>query len=639
MRTKRYGFGLVAAMALSLSAWPVQAQTPLGTEITYQGQLKLSGSPLNGTADFQFKLFNAATLGGQVGSTQSVNNITVVDGLITVQLDFGASAFNDDKRWLEVEVRSPAGGGGYTTLAPRQPLTAAPYALKTRGVDGHSLDAADGSPVDAVFVDNSGNVGIGTTVPASSLHVASPVPVLVLQDSDSTSNQVGIVSLRDSGGVERGWMGFGTQLNPHAHVWNSRPGGNTSLGAGNQERLTVTSTGNVGIGDTNPQERLTVSGAVAVDADAANTGTAANALRFGTDLSGEAIGSKRNAGGNQWGLDLYTDFVPRMSITNIGNVGIGTTAPASKLQVVGGDLTFESTTDFNRRILTAYSLAFHKDIDNDNFDANFNWYTNGGTIEQLRIEDGDEAAIVADGTVFSNGIDYAEGFKAIEQDLDAGDVVSLAIGQWEHCRRVTASYDHHIVGVVSTNPGFCTGMSFNAEDAADPDIKRQRDEARAKSNQLAETDRSAADEAAKQAQELTAMLAEKVKHIYRPVALAGRVPCKVDATYGTIKAGDRLTSSFTPGHAMKQTQAGPSIGIALEDWSSGRGKIIVLVQPGWYGAGAASGTDVTSTRSLDLAGLGGVAEAFRAKDQQIAGLNDRMAALEAVVRGMNGGVR
>jgi hypothetical protein len=38
--------------------------------------------------------------------------------------------------------------------------------------DGHSLDAADGDPTDAVYVDNSGNVGIGTTTPARKLHIS-----------------------------------------------------------------------------------------------------------------------------------------------------------------------------------------------------------------------------------------------------------------------------------------------------------------------------------------------------------------------------------------------------------------------------------------------------------------------------------
>ncbi len=87
----------------------------------------------------------------------------------------------------------------------------------------------------------------------------------------------------------------------------------------------------------------------------------------------------------------------------------------------------------------------------------------------------------------------------------------------------------------------------------------------------------------------------------RPIALAGRVPVKVDASYGAIKAGDRLTSSNTPGYAMVQTQSGPTIGIALEDFSQGQGKITLLVQPGWFGGAApARATDTRDARILEL---------------------------------------
>ncbi|MBX3378186.1 MAG: hypothetical protein KF678_14420 [Phycisphaeraceae bacterium] len=58
-----------------------------------------------------------------------VFNANLVDGLLTVDLDFGLTAFNGDGRWLQVAVRSPAGGGAYTTLAPRQPILPTPYAL------------------------------------------------------------------------------------------------------------------------------------------------------------------------------------------------------------------------------------------------------------------------------------------------------------------------------------------------------------------------------------------------------------------------------------------------------------------------------------------------------------------------------
>jgi hypothetical protein len=138
----------------------------LGTAFAYQGQLKQGGVPFHGTADFQFTLWDAAGSGNppvggtQVGAAQAINALPVNAGLFTVTLNasgaFGSNAFNGHARWLQVSVRSPAGGGGFTTLAPRQPLAPTPYALKVPGIDGNSLDARDGSPGDALAVDNDG---------------------------------------------------------------------------------------------------------------------------------------------------------------------------------------------------------------------------------------------------------------------------------------------------------------------------------------------------------------------------------------------------------------------------------------------------------------------------------------------------
>ncbi len=115
------------------------AQSPLTSQWTYQGKLSLAGSPFSDSADFEFTLWDAAAGGNQIGSTLAVNDLQVVDGFFTVDLDFGMDALNGDARWLEIAVRSPAGSGAITTLDPRQPLSAAPYALQTRGlvVDGN----------------------------------------------------------------------------------------------------------------------------------------------------------------------------------------------------------------------------------------------------------------------------------------------------------------------------------------------------------------------------------------------------------------------------------------------------------------------------------------------------------------------
>jgi hypothetical protein len=105
---------------------------PLGSVFTYQGRLLQRGNPLSGTCDLMFSLWDSATGGTQVGSTQTKTGVNVSNGLFTVLLNFGAVAFGGDARWLEVSVRSPAGSGDYTTLSPRQAVTAVPYALYAR---------------------------------------------------------------------------------------------------------------------------------------------------------------------------------------------------------------------------------------------------------------------------------------------------------------------------------------------------------------------------------------------------------------------------------------------------------------------------------------------------------------------------
>jgi hypothetical protein len=112
----------------------IGAQTTVGTGFTHQGRLTDGGSPANGEYDFQFRLYDAVSSGSQVGSTNNRGNVTVTEGLFTVQLDFGSGAFNGDARYLEIRVRPGASTGAYTTLTPRQALTPAPYALALPGL-------------------------------------------------------------------------------------------------------------------------------------------------------------------------------------------------------------------------------------------------------------------------------------------------------------------------------------------------------------------------------------------------------------------------------------------------------------------------------------------------------------------------
>jgi len=159
---KNVGFGVLALFALFMGIGvggrilaqgsPESAQgttAVLTTAFTYQGLLQDGGSPANGAYDLQFKLFDAASGGVQVGSTLTQNDVAVSNGLFTVQLDFG-SVFDGNERYLETAVRPGSSTGSYTTLTPRQPLTAAPYAHYAAGAPWSGL-----SGVPAGFADGT----------------------------------------------------------------------------------------------------------------------------------------------------------------------------------------------------------------------------------------------------------------------------------------------------------------------------------------------------------------------------------------------------------------------------------------------------------------------------------------------------
>lgn len=126
---------VAVARPRSQASGPALPAEALGTAFTYQGQLFDSGNPAEGLYDLRFSLYDAAYAGNLIG-TVNQNDILVDNGIFIVQLDFGA-VFNGTAYWLEIGVRPGASSGAYTALAPRQPITAAPYALYAQRVGSH----------------------------------------------------------------------------------------------------------------------------------------------------------------------------------------------------------------------------------------------------------------------------------------------------------------------------------------------------------------------------------------------------------------------------------------------------------------------------------------------------------------------
>lgn len=121
-----------------------KAHSALGTAFTYQGRLTKDGQPVDGKCDLTFELYDeegggTPPSGGVLLGTVEQTNQKVSDGYFIVRLDFGSGVFNGSKRWLEISADC---GGGPITLAPRQGLAPAPYALALPGLWTEQNDAS-----------------------------------------------------------------------------------------------------------------------------------------------------------------------------------------------------------------------------------------------------------------------------------------------------------------------------------------------------------------------------------------------------------------------------------------------------------------------------------------------------------------
>jgi len=170
----RCATALLALAALVSMALTAPAQIP--QTMNYQVMLTDDADqPLaDQSVQLVFRIYNVEAGGGSLWN-ETHNVVTNSIGVVSVILGSTnplAISF-DGPLWLQVEVDSEV-------LSPRRPLASAPYALSAGGSgggDGHSLDADDGSPIDALYVDGNGDVGIGTTSPQAELHVSEELQI------------------------------------------------------------------------------------------------------------------------------------------------------------------------------------------------------------------------------------------------------------------------------------------------------------------------------------------------------------------------------------------------------------------------------------------------------------------------------
>ena len=169
----------------------------------------------------------------------------------------------------------------------------------------------------------SGNVGIGTTTPGTSLHVADAAEVTLSVDSShATGAQISLDSTGTGGDEWRIVSGA-----------NSAGIGGGAFGLYNVDtssyRFNVTSAGNVGIGTTSPSTALHVKGSGVQKITVESTDNEA-ALELSSDSSGPWV---INSGNGSNDLRWYGNGAVRMQLTSDGKLGIGETAPSFPLHL------------------------------------------------------------------------------------------------------------------------------------------------------------------------------------------------------------------------------------------------------------------------------------------------------------------
>ena len=395
--------------------------------------LALAFSTFNGTLNEAMRIDENGNVG--IGTTSPSQKLHVDSGDALIKSTYDASGTTNAYMYFA----SRAGGNWRNSTIGN---TGSNLIFSTGGVGTTHSNATE-----AMRIDSSGNVGIGTSSPNYTLQVHKPSDSTVrfqITNSNTGSGTADGFQIIQNGSSQSNKVNLLNYENSALGIWTN-----------NAERLHITASGNVGIGTTSPNTALHVSSAVTTKSVVETTGAASDALIEFTRGQGS---------GNTWSIGLDQSNSSALSfayqaaaspsltthgvvtIDTSGNVGIGTSSPAHLLHLSAADprIQLTDTTTNVDHIINANSSVGNLTID---VDANAegsgpNLIIDIANSERMRIDSsgnvmvgttdtdpsnnasGTGVAISSDGRIFTGGLSASQ-FNRIGSD---GNIVNFRKG-------------------------------------------------------------------------------------------------------------------------------------------------------------------------------------------------------------------